>query len=60
MVPAPGCGQGNECMGRLFIVILGVVAVVLVAGMIVLGAFPPGPRTEQVQRVLPNDRFQPR
>ena len=47
-------------MGRLFIVILGVVAVVLVAGMIVIGAFPPGPRTEQVQRVLPNDRFQPR
>ena len=30
------------------------------AGMLVLGVFPPQPRTEQVQRVLPNDRFQPK
>ena len=35
-------------------VLLGVVAVVL------LGAFPPRPQPQQVQRVLPNDRFQPR
>ncbi len=47
-------------MGRLLLLILGVAAVVVLVGMVVLGAFPPGPRTEQVQRVLPNDRFQPR
>lgn len=47
-------------MGRLFVLILGVTTVVVLAGMIALGAFPPGPRTEQVLRVLPNDRFQPR
>ena len=29
----------------------------LLAGLL-LGMFPPGPHTEQVQRVLPNDRFQ--
>lgn len=36
-----------------------VMLVVLVGGLL-LGAFPPQPRTEQVQHVLPNDRFQPR
>ena len=29
------------------------------AALLVLGAFPPQPRTEQVQRVLPNDQFAP-
>ncbi len=33
---------------------------VIVLGTVLLGAFPPQPRTEQVQHVLPNDRFQPR
>ncbi len=47
-------------MGRLMLVVLGVAAIVLVVGTVVLGAFPPGPRTEQVQRVLPNDKFAPR
>ena len=46
-------------MGRLLLLVLAVVAVFAIAGMLVLGAFPPTPRTEQVQRVLPNDRFQP-
>ena len=43
----------------MLIVIVGLLVVIVGAGLI-LGAFPPGPRTEQVQRVLPNDRFQPR
>lgn len=40
-------------------VVAAVMLVVLVGGLL-LGAFPPQPRTEQVQHVLPNDRFQPR
>jgi len=44
-------------MSRL---ILAVVLLLVVIGGVLLGAFPPQPRTEQVQRVLPNDRFQPR
>ena len=47
-------------MGRVLLLVLSGVALLAVAGMAMLGAFPPGPRTEQVQRVLPNDRFQPR
>ncbi|MBV9749678.1 MAG: hypothetical protein JO157_12785 [Acetobacteraceae bacterium] len=47
-------------MSRLFILIVGLVALVVVVGVVVLGAFPPSPRTEQVQHVLPNDRFQPK
>lgn len=47
-------------MSRLVLLIVaGVVALGLV-GALLLGAFPPGPRTEQVQRTLPNDRFPPR
>lgn len=47
-------------MGRLLVLIVGAVVVLGLVGTLVLGMFPPGPRTEQVQRVLPNDRFPPR
>ena len=45
---------------RLIVAVVLLVLVVAVGGVLVLGAFPPSPRTEQIQRVLPNDRFQPR
>ncbi len=47
-------------MGRLLLLGLCVLLLLGVGGALLLGAFPPQPRTEQVQRVLPNDRFQPR
>ena len=47
-------------MGRIFVLLFAVVLVLGCVGMVVLGAFPPGARTEQVQKVLPNDKFQPR
>ena len=47
-------------MRRLILLVLLAVLLLTGAGVLLLGAFPPGPRTEQVQRVLPNDRFQPR
>jgi len=47
-------------MSRVFLIVAVVLVVVILGGGLLLGAFPPGPRTEQVQRVLPNDRFQPR
>lgn len=47
-------------MGRLVLVIVAVLVVLGLVGTLALGMFPPGPRTEQVQRVVPNDRFPPR
>ena len=47
-------------MSRLLLLALGLFLVIVVGAVLVLGAFPPGPRTEQVQRVLPNDRFVPK
>ncbi len=47
-------------MRRLILLVLLVVLLLVGVGMLLLGLFPPGPSTEQVQRVLPNDRFQPR
>jgi len=47
-------------MARLILVIVVGVLLLVAVGGVILGAFPPGPKTEQVQRVLPNDRFQPR
>ena len=47
-------------MSRLLLFILAGIVVVGLLGTLLLGAFPPGPRTEQVQRTLPNDRFPPR
>ena len=46
-------------MSRVLLIVIVAILVILLGGVL-LGAFPPGPRTEQVQHVLPNDRFQPR
>jgi hypothetical protein len=45
-------------MGRVFLAVFVLVLLIVMGGMLVLGAFPPQPRTEQIQRVLPNDKFQ--
>ena len=47
-------------MSRVTLIVIAAVLVLVLGGVVMLGLFPPGPRTEQVQRVLPNDRFQPR
>ena len=46
-------------MGRFMLLALAVVLVIVVTGALVLGVFPPSPRVEQVQHVLPNDKFAP-
>ncbi len=50
---------GVTDMSRVLLIVAAVLLVILGGGLL-LGAFPPQPRTEQVQHVLPNDRFQPR
>jgi hypothetical protein len=47
-------------MGRFLLLAVCLLLLIIVGGVLVLGAFPPNPHTEQVQRVLPNDRFQPK
>jgi hypothetical protein len=47
-------------MSRVLLIAIAAVLLLAVVGVLMLGAFPPQPRTEQVQHVLPNDRFQPR
>jgi len=47
-------------MSRVMLAVIVAVLLLVVGGGLMLGMFPPAPRTEQVQRVLPNDRFQPR
>lgn len=44
-------------MGRLVGVILAVLLILVLVGLGVLGAFPPAAKPEQVQRVVPNERF---
>jgi hypothetical protein len=45
-------------MGRLFLIVVLLGLVAGAAGLVVLGAFPPEPHVQQIQKVLPNDRFQ--
>lgn len=47
-------------MSRVVLAVSVLVLLLLAGGMLILGAFPPHPRVEQVERVLPNDRFQPK
>ncbi len=45
-------------MRQLFLIIGLIFIVVLGAGVVLLGAFPPAPHPQQVQHVVPLDRFQ--
>ena len=47
-------------MSRIFLVVVAVGLVIVAAAVVVLGAFPPNPTQQPVQRVLPNDKFQTR
>jgi hypothetical protein len=40
----------------LIVLVLGLILVLI--GMFALGEFPPQPHPKQVEKVLPNDRFQ--
>jgi hypothetical protein len=44
-------------MRRAFLLVLAIGALVLLIGLLALGAFPPQPHPQQIQKVLPNDRF---
>ena len=45
---------------RPLLLILLLIVGLFLAGMLALGAFPPGVTQQPVERVLPNDRFGPR
>ena len=47
-------------MRRMFLIVVLLGLVVIGIGFLVLGAFPPEPRQQDIQKVLPNDRFQPK
>ncbi len=47
-------------MRNTFVLIVLIATIAVAAGVIMLGAFPPDPHPHPVQKVLPNDRFQPR
>ena len=44
-------------MGRLFLIVVVLGLVVVGLGVLTLGAFPPEPKTANVHKVMPNDRF---
>jgi hypothetical protein len=44
-------------MSRFFIIIFALFLAVVVAGFLVLGAFPPHAHRAPVEHVLPNDKF---
>jgi hypothetical protein len=56
----PAESASGSRMGRIVLIIVGLGVAALGAGFVYLGVFPPEPTTRDVQRTLPNDRFQPR
>jgi len=45
-------------MNRFFLIVVAVGLVAIAVGVLALGAFPPTPNPQPVQKVLPNDKFQ--
>jgi hypothetical protein len=44
-------------MVRIVLAAVAVVVLLLVGGALFLGAFPPEPQKQEINRTLPNDRF---
>ncbi len=44
-------------MSRFFIIIFGLFLLAVLAGFVVIGAFPPQPHRAPVEHVLSNDKF---
>jgi hypothetical protein len=55
-----GARAARSAMHRMFLIVMLLGLVALGVGFLVLGAFPPDPHPQQIQKVLPNDRFQPK
>ena len=45
-------------MSRIVLAVLLLLLVLGAIGVLALGAFPPDARVQQIEKVLPNDRFQ--
>jgi hypothetical protein len=50
-------GVVDRPMNRIFLVVVVAVAVLLGAGALLLGAFPPNPHEQPIEKTLPNDQF---
>ncbi len=44
-------------MIRIFLAVVAVGLIILVGGVLILGAFPPTPASHPVEKVMPNDKF---
>jgi len=47
-------------MQRVFVIVVVIGLLAIGIGFLMLGAFPPEPHPQEIQKVLPNDRFQPK
>jgi len=47
-------------MIRVFLIVIAIGVVLLGAGALYLGLFPPNPQPHAVEKTLPNDKFQSR
>ena len=44
-------------MFRVFLIVLAAGLVIVLGGLVYLGAFPPTPHVQAVEKVVPNDTF---
>lgn len=44
-------------MIRIFLAVVAAGLIILMGGLLVLGAFPPAPQPHPVEKVVPNDKF---
>lgn len=47
-------------MTRIVLIVVGLLIVAAAGGLLYLGAFPPDPKVQTIEKTIPNDRFQPR
>jgi len=46
--------------GRVLLIVLAILVLAVVGGLAYLGLNPPSPASKQVEKTLPNDKFQAR
>ena len=52
--------SAHRPMTRIVLIVLALGLLAAGGGLLYLGAFPPDPKTQTIEKTLPNDRFQVR
>lgn len=60
MIPRRHTGEPAQPMTRIVLIVVALLILAAAGGLLYIGAFPSDPKTQTIEKRVPNDRFQVR